>query len=95
MRMRHGKLAAALAVLLGTTFLAAASFAQEVDSKRIEANNPNDWLTYHGSYNSYHFSGLTQINTNNVKNLSVAWIHIPGHSTRGLQSMPLAADGVL
>jgi alcohol dehydrogenase (cytochrome c) len=30
-----------------------------------------------------------------VQSLGVAWIHVPGKSTRGLQSMPLAADGVL
>src|SRR5690349_19260629 len=57
--------------------------------------NPNDWLTYHGSYKSYHFSPLDQINADNVKNLQVAWTHVPGRSTRGLQSMPLVADGVL
>ena len=30
-----------------------------------------------------------------MKDLGVAWIHVPGQSTRGLQSMPLVADGVL
>src|ERR1700761_6221666 len=69
--------------------------AQTVDTARIEAGGQNDWLTYHGSYKSYHYSPLSQINANNVGNLSVAWIHIPGRSTRGLQSMPLVADGVL
>ncbi len=52
-------------------------------------------LTYHGSYKSYHYSPLDQVNANNVSNLSIAWIHIPGRSTRGVQSMPLVADGVL
>jgi len=66
-----------------------------VDTARIEAGGANDWLTYHGSYKGYDFSGLDQINAGNVKDLQVAWTHIPGHSTRGLQSMPLAADGVL
>jgi PQQ-dependent dehydrogenase (methanol/ethanol family) len=69
--------------------------AQPVDTARIAAGNPNDWLTYHGSYKGWDYSGLDQINADNVKNLSVAWIHVPGRSTRGLQSMPLAADGVL
>src|ERR1700681_3950448 len=71
--------------------------ASAIDPARIlsaEAN-PNDWLTYHGGYKSYHYSALDQINAGNVKNLEVAWIHMPGRSTRGLQSMPLAADGVL
>jgi alcohol dehydrogenase (cytochrome c) len=69
----------------------------EINPARIEAaeQNPSDWLTYHGGYKSYHYSGLDQINASNVKDLEVAWIHMPGRSTRGLQSMPLAADGVL
>src|SRR5271163_3639931 len=77
------------------TLAASSALAQPVDTARIEAGGQNDWLTYHGSYNSYHYSPLEQINAANVSNLGVAWIHIPGRSTRGLQSMPLAADGVL
>src|SRR5579883_2892552 len=49
-----------------------------------------DWTTYHGTWRSYHYSALDQINTGNVKNLEVAWMHFPGRSTRGVQSMPLA-----
>jgi len=55
----------------------------------------NDWMTYHGSYQSWHYSPLTEINPDNIKRLQVAWVHHPGRSTRGLQSMPLVADGVL
>ena len=55
----------------------------------------NDWTTYHGSYRSWHYSPLTEINADNVKRLKVAWVHHPGRSTRGLQSMPLVQDGVL
>ena len=62
---------------------------------RIAAGSPNDWLTYHGAYNGWNYSGLDQINPSNVKDLAVAWIHVPGRSTRGLQSVPLVADGVL
>jgi len=54
-----------------------------------------DWTTYHGTWRSYHFSDLNQINTDSVKNLEVAWTHDPGRNTRGLQSMPLAEDGIL
>src|SRR6202022_3641204 len=84
-----------VAVAIAAMLAASSTFAQTVDTARIEAGGQNDWLTYHGSYKSYHYSPLAQINTSNVSNLSVAWIHIPGRSTRGLQSMPLAADGVL
>jgi PQQ-dependent dehydrogenase (methanol/ethanol family) len=71
--------------------------ALAVDPSRIQSaeQNPADWLTYHGGYKSYHYSALDQINAGNVKNLQVAWIHLPGRSTRGLQATPLAADGVL
>src|SRR5713226_7260199 len=54
-----------------------------------------DWPTYHGTYKSYHFSSLDQINSGNVKDLQVAWMHFPGRSVRGVQSMPLVQDGVL
>src|SRR6266700_6140730 len=87
--------AASVALAIGVTLAASSTFAQSVDTARIDAAGQNDWLTYHGSYKSYHYSPLAQINTSNVANLSVAWIHMPGRSTRGLQSMPLAADGVL
>jgi alcohol dehydrogenase (cytochrome c) len=71
------------------------ALAQPVDTTRIEAGDSNSWLTYHGSYKSYHFSPLDQINAANVKDLEVAWTHVPGRSTRGLQSTPLVADGIL
>ena len=38
--------------------------AQTVDTARIEAAGQNDWLTYHGSYKSYHYSPLAQIKPN-------------------------------
>src|SRR6516165_1255380 len=82
-------------VAAAATLAALPARAQTVDTARIEGGGQNDWLTYHGSYKSYHYSPLAQINSNNVSNLNVAWIHIPGRSTRGLQSMPLVADGVL
>ena len=76
---------------------ALATSAWAIDPSRIEFadKNPNDWLTYHGTYKSYHYSPLDQINADNVEQLKVAWMHQPGRSTRGLQSMPLVADGAL
>src|SRR6516165_4204798 len=75
--------------------IAAPAAAQPVDTARIEAGGANDWLTYHGSYKGWDYSPLDQINAGNVRDLEIAWIHVPGRSTRGLQSMPLVADGVL
>src|SRR5437762_9348691 len=95
MKKRPSYLVEFVALAIGATLAAPSTFAQSVDTARIEAGGQNDWLTYHGSYKSYHYSPLSQINASNVNNLAVAWIHMPGRSTRGLQSMPLAADGVL
>ena len=95
MKRQPSYLVGFVAVAIGATLAASSTFAQSVDTARIEAAGQNDWLTYHGSYKSHHYSPLAQINASNVANLNVAWIHIPGRSTRGLQSMPLVADGVL
>src|SRR6185437_1745011 len=86
-----------LSAILATAASPALAQGQPIDAARLEAANqsPNDWLTYHGSYKSFHFSGLDQINPDTIKNLEVPWMHFPGRTTRGLQSMPLAADGVL
>src|SRR5947207_14035133 len=93
MKKRTGYLVEFVAFAIGTTLAASSTFAQSVDTARIEAAGQNDWLTYHGSYKSHHYSPLAQINPSNVGNLGVAWIHIPGRSPRGLQSLPLRADG--
>lgn len=88
--------AAALAAtaLTGVTFSA---LAADVDNQRLNDadKNPADWLTYHGSYKSWHYSGLDQIDASNVKSLKVAWSHATPKSTRGVQSFPLAADGIV
>ena len=84
-----------MSVAVATLLSAASALAQPVDTARIAGGDPNDWLTYHQSYNGWSYSPLDQINANNVKDLEVAWISVPGHATRGLQTMPLVADGVL
>ena len=95
MRVTSQALIASIALAAAISVAAGPARAQPVDTARIEAGDANDWLTYHGSYKGWDFSGLDQINANNVNDLQVAWTHIPGRSTRGLQSMPLVADGVL
>jgi alcohol dehydrogenase (cytochrome c) len=93
--MRHLLTTVAVAGLLSAT--GGIDPALAIDPGRLlnADKNANDWLTYHGSYRSWHYSALDQINTDNVKDLQVAWMHTPGRSTRGLQSFPLVADGVM
>jgi len=71
------------------------ALAQDAKALMNADSDGKDWLTYHGTYKSWHYSPLKQINTENAKNLKVAWLMQVGHSTRGVQSMPLAKDGIL
>ena len=82
------------ALALAAVLTASPTRAQDAAALNAEAAQ-NDWPTHHGTYKSYHYSGLEQINADNVKNLEVAWMHFPERATRGLQSTPLAVDGVL
>src|ERR1700751_5995608 len=95
--MNRNSLAAAVAVATAIGAIALGASAADVDMKRLNDadKNPADWLTYHGSYKSWHYSGLDQINANNVKNLKEAWMHATPRSNRGLQGFPLVVDGVL
>ncbi|HYM10534.1 MAG TPA: PQQ-dependent dehydrogenase, methanol/ethanol family, partial [Bryobacterales bacterium] len=55
---------------------------------------PQNWLTYWGSYQGRHYSALPQINTSNVWQLRADWAYqIPGGGP--LEATPLVVDGVL
>ena len=82
---------AAFAAMLGQASAADVTWDRLVNAHK----DPNNWLMYHQDFRSYHHSGLTQINTGNVQDLQVAWMHTPGAGKRGIQSFPIVADGVL
>src|SRR5215475_8837172 len=90
----RSKLMTTATTLVAAMAIAGAARAQDANAL-ANAGDDGNWLTYHGSYKSWHYSTLKQINVGNVKNLKVAFIEQVGHSTRGVQSMPLAKDGVL
>jgi hypothetical protein len=54
-------LIAGAALAISAAVIAAPAVAQPIDTARIAAGSPNDWLTYHGSYNGWDYSGLQQI----------------------------------
>jgi quinoprotein glucose dehydrogenase len=60
---------------------------------------PTDWPVYLGDQDSSHFSTLGQINTNNVRELKVAWTYHSGDARSDnrsqIQCNPLIIDGVL
>ncbi|MEO8114768.1 MAG: PQQ-binding-like beta-propeller repeat protein, partial [Phenylobacterium sp.] len=65
-----------------------------VDEARIVNQSAGEWLSHGKDYNEQRYSPLTQINTDNVKNLKLAWYADLG-STRGVEGTPLMVDGVL
>jgi PQQ-dependent dehydrogenase (methanol/ethanol family) len=55
---------------------------------------PQNWLTYWGSYRSEHFSELAQIDRRNVSQLQARWaMPMPGGAP--MESTPLVVDGVM
>lgn len=54
---------------------------------------PGDWLTYNGNVSGNRYSPLKQINTGNISSLKLKWIFPIQYF--GLETTPLASDGVL
>ena len=55
---------------------------------------PQNWLTYSGSYKSWRYSPLDQIRTENAKNLELKWIY-QLDATDKFEASPLVVDGVM
>src|SRR5262245_65501960 len=83
-----------LLLLLATTL-----FAQQVPFERLlNANKePQNWLTYGGTFANQRYSLLNQITTDNVKNLELQWVlqvrAMDG--TTKFEATPLVVDGVM
>ncbi len=54
---------------------------------------PGDWLTYNGNLSANRYSPLDQIRVSNVSSLKLQWVFPLPYF--GLETTPLAADGVL
>lgn len=80
----------------GALLLAVASlplFGQGLDLKNLLSLPRETWPTYNGDYSGRRYSPLDQINSSNVKNLTLAWAY-QGH-TVSIKSTPLAVNGIL
>src|SRR6476660_2647076 len=88
----RAKLMTTVAVALAATALTATAYAQ--DAKSL-AEPGKDWETFHGSYKSWKYSPLSQINTDNVGKLQVEFSKQVVLSTLGLETTPLAKYGIL
>ena len=65
-------------------------------------SEPQNWLTYYGAYDGQRYSPLDQINKENVKQLTPAWVFQcgsvglhSGKSTYSFEASPLVVDGIM
>ena len=65
-------------------------------SELAAATEPGaDWLNFSGSYSSVRHSALTQVTTENVRNLALRWIVQLDEAADKIESSPVVRDGVL
>ena len=65
-------------------------------------SEPQNWLTYYGAYDGQRYSPLDQINTDNVRRLTPAWVFQAGNlgmtagaSTYAFEASPIVVDGTM
>ncbi|MEY4250334.1 MAG: hypothetical protein RJA87_1967 [Pseudomonadota bacterium] len=70
--------------------------AGKVDAVRLTAADADssNWMSYGRTYSEQRFSPLTQVNTDTVAKLGVAWSH-EFDTDRGQEATPLIVDGTL
>ena len=80
------------AVILG----AAAQLSAQVPYDRIlkAAAEPQNWLTYNGTYDSQRYSGLKHVTAANVSRLELKWV-LQNQVFGAWQSNPLVVDGIM
>jgi alcohol dehydrogenase (cytochrome c) len=74
----------------------AASLAAQVSYERLlhPEKEPQNWLTYSGSYASTRYSSLNQITTRNAGNLELKWI-FQARSLEKFEATPLVINGIM
>ena len=81
-----------IALLAGIALTANAQVSAE--RLRDAAREPQNWLTYNGSYASTHHSTLNQLRPDNVSRLELKWVW-QANSLEKLEATPLIVDGVM
>jgi alcohol dehydrogenase (cytochrome c) len=89
--------------LLAATALTPVRAADMTQERALNVSKePHNWLLHHGNYEGWRFSQLKQINTDNVKNLRVAFtVALGGYESGGrykhgnLEATPIVEDGMM
>ncbi|HEV8394808.1 MAG TPA: PQQ-dependent dehydrogenase, methanol/ethanol family [Vicinamibacterales bacterium] len=95
MRIRFVRAAVVAAGVAAAVWSGTVLIDAQVPYQRLlrAASEPQNWLTYGGSYKSQRYSALDQINRQTVARLKVAWAYQmrPGV----VETSPLVADGIM
>ena len=83
----------AAAITLVPTALAGQTY-RPVTDERLVSPEPENWLSYRGTYDGWGYSPLDQVDVSNVHNLSPVWAFSTG-TTGGHESPPVVNDGVM
>jgi alcohol dehydrogenase (cytochrome c) len=82
----------------------APAVTQSVSGERITRarSEPQNWLTYYGTYDGQRYGALDQITAENVRTLKVAWVFQAGvigliatPATYAFETAPIVVDGVM
>jgi len=85
-----------IVIAVAVVWLVAPPARAQVTADRLvnASREPQQWLTYSGSYDGSRFSPLDQINRTNVQRLTLQWVFQSG--VRGWhETTPLVVDGVM
>ena len=75
----------------------ASRLAIQVSSERLQAagTNPDEWLTYSGSYNGWRHTSLAEITPANVAQVRMRWVKQFDITDPVIEATPLVIDGVI
>jgi alcohol dehydrogenase (cytochrome c) len=75
----------------------ASPLAIQVTSERLRAagTNPDEWLTYSGSYNGWRHTALAEITPANAAQLNMRWVTQFDIDAPNIEATPLVIDGTI
>ena len=88
-----GLMALVAVITLAPAAVAGQSY-RPVTDERLTSPEPENWLSYRGTYSGWGYSPLDQIDVSNVQDLSSAWA-FSTNTTGGHESPPIVNDGVM
>ena len=90
---RYSGLAGCVAALVSGAAWGQAQRFASVTTARLEAPEPEDWLTFSRTLDAQRYSPLDEIDRENVGTLALAWSR--GLGAGALESIPIVADGIM